>query len=42
MAEFILENYYFEFNREFKQQILGTASRTNFAPIYACVFMNLL
>ena len=42
MAEFILENDYFEFNREVKQQILVTASRTNFAPIYTCVFMKLL
>ena len=42
MAEFILENDYFEFNREVKQRILVTASRTNFAPIYTCVFMKLL
>ena len=39
-AKFVLQNNYFEFNREVKQQISGTAIRTKFAPPYACIFMD--
>ena len=40
MAEFVLKNYYFKFNGQVKQQISGTAIGTNFAPAYACIFMD--
>ena len=40
MVEFVLKNNYFEFNGECKQQILGTASGTKFAPPYLCIFMD--
>ena len=40
MAKFVLENNYFEFNGEVKQQISGTAIGTKFAPPYACIFMD--
>ena len=40
MAEFVLQNNYFEFNGEIKHQILGTAIGTKFAPPYACIFMD--
>ena len=36
----MLQNNYFEFNGEVKQQISGTAIRTKFAPPYACILMN--
>ena len=39
-AKFVLQNNYFEFNGEVKQQISGTAIRTKFAPPYACIFMD--
>ena len=32
MAKFVLQNNYFEFNGETKQQISGTAIGTKFAP----------
>ena len=40
LAKFVLQNNYFEFNREVKQQISGTAIGTKFAPPYACIFMD--
>ena len=40
MAKFVLKNNYLEFNDKIKQQILGTAIRTKFAPPYACIFME--
>ena len=40
MAKFVLQNNYFEFNGETKQQISGTAIGTKFAPPYACIFMG--
>ena len=39
-AEFVLKNNYFEFNGQVKHQISGTAIGTNFAPTYACIFMD--
>ena len=42
MARFVLQNNYFEFNGIVKQQILGTAIGTKFAPMYACIFMDKL
>ena len=42
MTEFTLRNNYFEFNGKVKQQILGTAIGTKWAPTYACIYlMNL-
>ena len=40
MADFVFKNNYFEFDSCIKQQISGTAIRTKFAPLYACVFMD--
>ena len=40
MAEFVLQNNYFEFNGEIEDQISGTAIGTKFAPPYACIFMD--
>ena len=40
MAKFALQNNYFEFNGETKQQISGTTIDTKFAPAYACIFMD--
>ena len=40
MAEFVLKNSYFEFNGQVKQQISGTAIGTKFAPICACILMD--
>ena len=40
MAKFVLENNYFEFNGETKQEISGTAIGTKFAPPYAYIFMD--
>ena len=40
MAKFVLQNNYFEFNRETKQQISGTAIGTKCASLYACIFMD--
>ena len=38
MAAFVLKNNYFEFNREVKHQISGTAIGTKFAPTNASIF----
>ena len=40
MTKFVLQNNYFEFNVETKQQISGTAIGTKFAPPYACILMD--
>ena len=40
MAEFVLQNNFFEFNWEVKRQKSGTAIGTKFAPPYACIFMD--
>ena len=40
MAKFVLQNNYFEFIGETKQQISGTAIGTKFAPPYACILMD--
>ena len=42
MAEFVLKDNYFEFDRSVYQQVLGTAISTTFAPPYACIFMDRL
>ena len=42
MAEFVLKNNYFEFDRSVYQQVSGTAIGTKFAPPYACIFMDRL
>ena len=40
MIEFVLKNNYFEFSGSIKQKLSGTAIRTKFAPVYACIFMD--
>ena len=40
MAKFVLENNYFEFNGETKEQTSATALGTKFAPPYASIFMD--
>ena len=40
MAEFLLNNNYFEFNGHVKHQISGTAIGNKFAPTYPCSFMD--
>ena len=40
MAEFVLNNNFFEFNSDTFQQISGTAIGTKFAPPYACIYMD--
>ena len=40
MAEFVLKNNFLEFDLKVKQQISGTVIGTNFAPPYACIFMD--
>ena len=47
MAEFMLKNDYFEFDRSVYQQVSGTevsgtAIGTMFAPLYAFIFMDRL
>ena len=42
MAEFVLNDNYFEFDRSVCQQVSGTAIGTNFAPPHACIFMDRL
>ena len=42
MAEFVLKNNYFEFDRSVFQQVSGTAIGTKFALPYACIFMDRL
>ena len=39
MAEFVLKNNYFEFNREVKKKS-GTASGTTFAPPHIYIFID--
>ena len=40
LAEFVLENNFFECNNKIKQQISGTAIGTKVAPPYACIYMD--
>ena len=40
MAEFVLKNNYFEFDSNVKHQISVTAVGTEFAPPYACIYME--
>ena len=40
MAAFGLKNNYFEFNREVKHQISGTAIDTKFTLTYTSIFMD--
>ena len=40
MADFALNNNFFEFNGEVKRQKSGTAIGTKFAPPYAYIFMD--
>ena len=40
MADFVLKNNYFEFNRQIKQQMSGATIGTKFAPPYGCLFMD--
>ena len=40
MVEFVLKNNFFEFNDGVKRQKSGTAIGTNFAPPYACIFID--
>ena len=40
MAEFVLENNYFQFFGSVKQQISVTVTGTKFAPIFTYVFMG--
>ena len=42
MAEFVLKNNYFEFDRSVYQQLSGTVIGTKFVPPYACIFMDRL
>ena len=42
MVEFVLKNNSFEFDTNVYQQISVTAIGTNFAPSYACLFMDQL
>ena len=40
MAACVFKNNYFQFNREVKHQISGTATGAKFAPTYASIFMD--
>ena len=40
MAEFVLNNNFFEFNDKVFQQISATAIGTKFAPPYACIYKD--
>ena len=40
MADFVLKNNFFEFNRDVKRQKSGTAIGAKFASPYVCIFMN--
>ena len=40
MADFVLKNNYFEFNRQIKQQICGITIGTTFTPPYTCLSMD--
>ena len=42
MAKFVLQNNYFEFNGETKQQIYGTAIGNKFPPSFTCIFWTKL
>ena len=40
LAEFVLENNIFEFNKKIKQQISGTPIGTKFPPPYTCIYVD--
>ena len=40
LAEFVLSNNFFEFQRQVRQQISGTVINTKFAPPSAYIYMN--
>ena len=40
LTKFVLQNNYFKFNGEVKQQTSGTAIGTNLATPYACIFID--
>ena len=40
LTKFVLQNNYFKFNGEVKQQTSGTAIGTNLATLYACIFID--
>ena len=40
MGKLVLQNNYFEFNRETEQKISGTAVGTKFAPLHECIFLD--
>ena len=40
MTDFVLKNNYFEFNKQIRLHISGTAFSTKFAPPYASLFME--
>ena len=40
MACFILKNSYLAFDSMIKQQVSGTATGTEYAPPYTCIFMD--
>ena len=40
MAEFVLKNNYFEFDRSVYQQLSGNAIGTKFSPPYSYIFMD--
>ena len=42
IAECVLKNNYFEFDRSVYQNVTGTAIGTKFAPPYACISMDRL
>lgn len=40
MIDFVLDNMYFGFNKQIKQQISVIAIGARLGPHYACLFMN--
>ena len=40
LSKFVLQNNYFEFNGEVKQQISEIAIGTKFVPPYSCIVME--
>ena len=40
LAEFTLKNSYFELDSKVKKKISDTVTGTNFAPTYACIFID--
>lgn len=42
IAECVLKDNYFEFDRSVYEKVSGTVISTKFAPPYACIYMNRL